>query len=301
MKKLLISIVFVLFALNGSYAQAWMTSLDIAQKLATVQDKMVFMVWEESTKYNYHVFVNDNEGKAIFISNLFEDETLSPLIWEHFVPVIVNENQYETLYSKLKGKRSQKYMDKFNDDSIKIMDVNGNILNVSYRPDSFQNITTLIQDYALNTKFLALELQGYQQDKDFYAAYFLASKYLDFSMYMKAKIRPELIDLSHIYLDEAESLIDSSPVADQKTLAQRVELLRIQENLITKRPKKVLRQLKRMDAENVESSNIALAAFLYYTAYKILKDETNAELWKSKISSVNLRKAQLIYNLNNTK
>ena len=53
-----------------------------------------------------------------------------------------------------------------------------------------------------------------------------------------------------------------------------------------------------MDAENIESSNEALVNFLYYTAYSILKDEKNIELWKTKVSLLNLKKAQMIININ---
>lgn len=298
MKNLLVTLLFVIFSVNMALAQPWMTNLDIAQSLAKVQNKMVLMVWEETTKYPYPVLVNLDNGETVIIENLYEDETISPLIWKHFVPVIVSENQYGDLYSEIKGKRTQKYIDKFNDNTIKIMDINGNILNVSGHSNYFENISTLIQNYALNTEFLDLELKGYKTERDFYSAYYLASKYLDYSMYMNEYIRKEIIDLSTIYLDEATRFIEDNPEEDRLTLTQRVELLKIQQLLIIKRPKKVLRQLKRMDAEHVETKNQAFAAFIYYTTYRILKDETKAAEWKSKISSVNLKKAQLIINLN---
>ena len=82
MKNLFVKFVILLFTVNLSYSQAWMTSLDIAQKLATVQNKMVLMVWEETTKYPYPVLVKDDKGRTLFVNNLFEDEDLSPLIWE---------------------------------------------------------------------------------------------------------------------------------------------------------------------------------------------------------------------------
>ncbi|SDH99383.1 hypothetical protein [Winogradskyella thalassocola] len=298
MNNLIVKLLFLLFAFNMSYSQPWMTNLDIAQNLAITQNKMVLMVWEESTKYPYGVLAKDDTGKTVFIESLFESEILSPLIWEHFVPVIVSEYKYADLYEDIKDKRSQKYIDKFNDDSIKIMDVNGNILNVSSDPENFQNITTIINDYAINTEFMAPELIGYNSKKDFYSAYYLASKYLDFSMYMKDDIRSELVDLGIIYLNEATELIATEPTDDQQALTQRIALLDLQQYLILKRPKKVLRQLKKMDAESIETTNASFVAFLYYTVYKILNDETNAALWESKISSVNLKKAQLLINLN---
>ena len=298
MKNNIIKLTFILLVANLTYAQQWMTSLDIAQKLALVQNKMVLMVWEESTTYPYVVFVNDDKGRTILIENLFEDESISPLIWEHFIPVIVNEDQYEDLYIKIKGKRKLSYIDKFNDDSIKIMDVNGNILNTSDFTEDYQNITKMIKRYALNTKFLTPEMIGYRKERNFYSAYFLASKYLDFALYTNKKLRPAIIDLSNIYLDEAIAFSEASTTKDKSILKQRGELLKIQEYLILKRPKKVLRQLKRIKDEVVESSNKSFVAFLYYTAYMSLNDTEKAEAWKSKISLVNLKKAQLIINLN---
>ncbi|WP_179351723.1 hypothetical protein [Winogradskyella vidalii] len=298
MKNFIIKSLFVLFAVNMSSGQPWMTDLETAQSLASVQNKMVLMVWEESTNYPYHVFVNDDKGNTILIQNMFEDESISPLIWQHFVPVIVSEFKYEDLFKAIKGKRSQEYIDKFNDDSIKILDTNGNILNVLYYTENYQNISTLIQNYALNTAFISNELNGYDKKKDFYSAFYLSSKYLDFSMYMKEEVREEIIDLSTIYLKEATALIVTSPTEEQLALKQRVALLEIQKYLILERPRKVLRQLKRMEAENIAANNQAFFAFLYYTSYKILNDNTKAEAWKSKLSSVDLKKAQQLININ---
>ena len=298
MKRNFIILLCIIFAVNLSQAQAWMTSLDIAQKLALVQNKMVLMVWEETTNYQYPVLVRDDRGRTHFIENLFEDENLSPLIWKNFVPVIVSEDKYADLFYEIKDKRSRMYIDKFNDDSIKIMDINGNILNVNGLFEEVPNITTLIKSYALNTEYVAPELIGYYKEKTYYTAYFLASKYLDFTLYSDKKIRSEIIKLSNIYLDEAITLIEETDVADKLVLKQRADLLKIQEYLVLKRPKKVIRQLKKIEASKIENNNKALVSFLYYTAYSCIGDEKKVEVWKSKVSSVNLRKAQMIINLN---
>jgi len=298
MKNKTLKTIFLLFIVNFSFSQAWMTSLDIAQKLALVQNKMVLMVWEESTKYPYPVLVEDDEGRTIFIENLFEDENISPLIWEYFVPVIVSENEYEDLYYAVKGKRNQRYMDKLNDESIKIMDINGNIINLSIPLAEYLNITKLIKKYALDTRFMSVELKNYSDDKNFYSTYYLASKYLDFSLYVSKDIRKEIINLVDIYLDEAQNVNRSSDSEDKLVLEERCELLRIQEILLLKQPKKGLRKLKKMNAENIENNNQPMISFLYYTAFKILGDEKSAALWESKVSSVNLKKARMIINLN---
>ena len=298
MKNLIIRASLIFFTVNLSYSQEWMTSLEIAQKLALMQNKTVLMVWEEATKYPYLVYVDDEKGGTIVIGNLFEDEKISQLIWENFVPVIVSESQHANLYKKVKGKRKQRYIDKFNDDSIKVMDANGNIINTSYVAEDYLDIAKLIENYALNTQLVTLELEAYKKEKNFYSAYYLASKYLDLAVYVNEAIRSEIIDLSNIYLDEAVGFLEIEATEDKSTLKQRAELLKIQEYLILNRPKRVLRELKKMDAENIESTNEALVNFLYYTAYSILKDEKNIELWKTKVSLLNLKKAQMIININ---
>lgn len=298
MKNALLKLLLVVLMTNTASAQEWMKNLEVAQALAKVQNKMVLMVWEETTSYQYPVIVKDDKGRTIIINNLFEDEDVSPLIWQHFVPVIVSEDRYAELYEKIKDKRSQKYIDKFNDDSIKIMDINGNILNVDYLTEDLQDITTIIQRYALKTTFIAQELQDYKQDKNFYSAYFLASKYLDLGMYVNKDVRANIVELSNIYLEEAKRLVAQEDQSEQKGLLQRCDLLELQEELLLKRPKKVIRQLKKLKEEELVESNKPFIAFLYYTAYMSNDKPEDAEQWKSQISSVNLKKAQLIINLN---
>lgn len=299
MKHRLILFIALFFIVKFSTAQEWMTDLKIAQKLALVQNKMVLMVWEGTTEYPYPVFVNDDKGRRVFIENLFVDEEVSPLIWEHFVPVIVSENTYGIMYAQIKGKRNQVYIDKFNDNSIKVMDVNGNILNISdtYSED-LQNITEIIKKFSLNTEFVTPELNGYRSEKNFYSAYFLASKYMDFSLYAKGKLRPSILRLSRIYIKEARELVKNESKEDKQVLAQRCDLLEVKQYLLFKRPKRVLRLLKKMEAEKITNANTEFVAFLYYTAYLSLDKPEDAEVWKSKISSLNLKKAQLIINLN---
>lgn len=298
MKQFFVTLFFVLFAIPMSMAQAWMTNLEIAQRLALVQNKMVLMVWEEATSYQYPVSVKDDTGRTIFVNNLFEDEYISPLIWKHFVPVIVSEYAYADLYEGIKGKRSQKYMTKFNDDSIKIMDVNGNILNIDYLGEEYENITTIIKNYSLNTAFLNEELNNYKKEKTFYSAYYLAAKYLDFALYTDKKVRGNVVDLSDIYLNEAMVLADKENPKENQVLKQRCTLLKMQEYLLLKRPKKTIRALKKIEEATIAESNENFVAFLYYTAYMSMDKTKDAEVWKSKLSSIHLRKAQQLINLN---
>ncbi|WP_461587896.1 hypothetical protein [Winogradskyella sp.] len=298
MKRPVFFVLLLCFGFQFTSSQEWMTNLGIAQRLAQVQNKMVLMVWEESTQYQYPVYVYNQKGNKVLIYNLFEDEEISPLIWEHFVPVIVSEYAYEKWYNKLKGKRSLAYMNKFNDDSIKILDINGNILNVTSFTDEIQNISKIIQKYSLNTAFMQSELETYKNEKSFYSAYFLASKYLDMSLYLHRDARKEIVKLSDIYLKEAVGFVGDEKESDKDVLKQRCTLLEIQQSLYLKRPKRVIRRLKKMKEKDVLESNKPFVAFLYYTAYMSLKESEKAQAWKSDISSLNLKKAELLINLN---
>lgn len=298
MKKKGLSIVIALIFTIGLNAQEWMQSLDIAQRLALVQNKMILMVWEDTAMKPYPIFMYNEKRQRVLIPNLFNSEEANELIWQYFVPVIVSENQYSDLYQKIKEKRSIGYIDTFNDDSIKIMDANGNILNRSYNIYNIQNINEIIKMYALNTQFISQELRNYKNKKTFYSTFYLASKYLDFSMFHNAYQRKHIIRLFDIYIDEASEMLKTGNLKEKPAVVQRLNLVKLQKFLILKRPKKVLRQLHKMKADSIKNNNKQLIAFLYFTAHKLLKNENEAKAWESKISSVNLRKSEIIVNIN---
>ncbi|WCO00818.1 thioredoxin domain-containing protein [Psychroserpens ponticola] len=290
MKKHILICLFVFGSLLVCQSQEWMTSLEAAKSLAYVQDKLLFVVWEDVTFQEYPVLMKNEQGVAV-IDDLFSNESINEVIWEHFVPVIIGEQHYEELFNQIKGKRSQLYIDKFNDDTIKIMDVNGNIINAEIANYGYLDIAKFITKYAINTSFLKAEITNYRAQKEFNTAYRLASKYVDFSVLVNGNVRPEIVKLSNFYLKEAESYVtkDTSGL-----LKQKIELQKLKQPLVLGKAKKVLRQLKRIDVSELDSSNESLIAFLYFTSYILLKDENNASVWRSKVSLVNLKKANLI-------
>jgi len=300
MKNQLLKLLFLFLALNLSNAQQWMTSLPVAQDLALVQNKMVLMVWEESTNYPYSILVNDDKGRTIRIKNLFEDENVSSLIWKSFVPVIVSETMYTRMYNKIKNSHAQSYIDKFHDNSIKILDANGNILNVS-RSSGYllnQNISDIILTYALETEFMETELRAYRMKKDFYSAYYLASKYLDYALYAKGNNKSDFVGQSDIYLDDSINLLASDSLQNKTALKKRAELLKLQGDLMLRHStKEVLKELRRLEKKGVEEINESMLAFLYFTSYACMGDMRDANAWRSKVSSLDLKKAQLIINI----
>lgn len=294
MKKIILVYLFVLGSLSVCQSQEWMTSLDVAKSLAYVQDKLLFVIWEDASYQEYPVLIKNDKGDAVVV-DLFSNEFLNEIIWDHFVPVIISEYKYEELFNEIKGKKNQVYIDKFNDDTIKIMDVNGNIINTKISYYDYIDITKFITKYALNTSFLKAELANYRVQQDFNTSYRLASKYADFAILVGDDVRPEIVNLSDYYLKEAERFLLED---DSEALIEKIEFQKLKQQLVLGKAKKVLRQLKRIDLSKVDASNEALVAFLYFTSYAFLKDENNASIWRSKVSLVNLKKANLIINNN---
>ena len=299
MKNTILFFLLTFSTLNAVQAQEWMTSLDIAKRLALVQNKMIFAMWEDSTLDDNPVLIKDPNGNLIMV-NLFDIERLNKIIWEYFVPVKINESSYLDLYDKIKGKRKENYVLKFNDDSIKIMDVNGNIFNTNSSNGNYNllNISSFIAKYSIDTSFLKQELISYSTEENFITSYFLASKYIDFVSLSDKEIWSEIIELSNIYLDEANNHLESNTSNNKEISFQAIKLIRIKQNLILNRPKKVLRQLKKINDSEIYRVNQSLFNFLHYTAFKLLNDDKNADLWRSKVSLVDLKKAKLIINNN---
>ncbi|MCB0462972.1 MAG: hypothetical protein KDC81_09755 [Flavobacteriaceae bacterium] len=290
MKKIILTFLIVFSSLFVGQSQEWMTSLEVAKSLAFVQDKLLLVIWEDVSYGQYPILIKTDNGVA-YVDDLFKNENVNELIWKHFVPVIISESSYNDLFNEIKGKRNQLYIDKFNDDSIKIMDINGNIINTSLAYYDYLDIEKFISKYALNTSFLKAELTNYKTQQDFNTAYRLGSKYIDFAVLVNDDVRPEIIKLSNYYLKQAEALLS---VENSDDLKQKIEFQNIYQDLVLGKPKKVLRQLKRIDSTQVDESDESFIAFLYFTSYLLLKDETNASVWRSKVSLVNLKMTNLI-------
>ena len=295
MKKNLLIVLLVITSLSFSQTNDWLTSLDAAKGLALVQDKMVLMIWEDSAYEPMPINVKDENGKQVFVKNLFESQVLIDLLRDYFILVKVNEMAYEDLFKSIKNKRSTGYINKFNDDSIKVLDANGFIVNVnptSYR--EFLNLTDFIVKYGIKTSFIKEELISYKKYQNYVTALRLASKYIDLGIYTVPSAKQDIVTLSNIYLEETQSHLINETIGNKLAMTKKIELLKIKQQLILNRPRKVLRMLERIDNSNADEMNKKLIAFLYLTAHRMLKDEDSAAPWRSKVSLVNLKKSNHI-------
>ena len=295
MKKVFMLFVTVMIAGNLCVAQEWMSSLDVAKRLAFVQDKMIIMVWEEAAIKQPYLL--KREGEYGFV-NLFESDYIDEIFWKNFVPVIVNENMYGELYEQIVETKDNSYINMFNNDDIKILDINGKILGTYSIRDSYFDLERFVYKYALNTSFLKDKLKNYREEKSFYSSFRLASKYLDFSILVNNLVREEVINLSEVYLKEADAYLLKSDIKQKEAFMQKSKLLKLKIHLILNKPQKTLRKLKKFKNVEVAAINQSLLAFLHYTSYKLIKAENEAMIWKSKVSSVDLKFTDLILNIN---
>ncbi len=290
----------LLFLIACTYcgAQEWMTSLEVAKRLALLQDKMLLVMWEESTEYDFPIIYQRQGSIMRVTTDLFEDEQINQMIWENFVPVVLFESNYSDLFKEIKDSRSNKYIERFQDDGIKIMDVNGNILNTGYFNTELFNFSNFVKRYGLNTSFLRGQLTNYIGKKNFNTTLALAYKYLDYAIFVSEAVRAEIVAMSTIYFDEAKALLARENIENKAGYMQKFELIEFRKELTLDKPRRVLRQLKKMDTASIHPINESLYAFLHYTANMMLGDESKAAIWKSKVSLVDLKKAELIININ---
>jgi hypothetical protein len=290
----LVSIAFL--SQSFCIAQEFFTSISVAKRLALVQDKMLFVVWEESLEYPYPLLYNDSKGNLIII-DLSQDKSFDAIIWEHFVPVLLSETEYDRLLKASKGRKAS-YIAKLNDDSIKIMDANENILNTKQNYDIEQNLSELIKTYSLRTTFLKQDLINYSQQANFTTSFNLVDKYIDFALFVEENAREEVIELSNLYLDESKKHLPTSDLQEKDAYLQRVDLLNIKQDLVLDRARRALRFLKKLDKADIAEVNKPLFNFLNYTTFMLLNNEDDAASWQSELSEVDLKKAQLILNIN---
>ncbi|MBT8304242.1 MAG: hypothetical protein KJP09_07210, partial [Bacteroidia bacterium] len=127
----------------------------------------------------------------------------------------------------------------------------------------------------------------------------LASKYLDFAIFANShKMRAAIVRLSGLYLKEANIHIEQDDESDNPFFLQKLEMQEIKSALISNQPRKARRLLKKYKLSDIDPANKGLFNFLNYATFTILNNKNAAETWKKEINATQLRKANLIVNIN---
>ena len=147
MKNIFFALITSLIISATINAQNWMTSFDVAKRLALVQNKMLLMVWEDPTYDYYPVYLNHKDGYNVIVEDIFDNPEIIEYLQEYFVLVIVNEYQYDDWYNSIKDIYGSTYLEKFNDNSLKVVDVNGVIINTNnVYYEGVQNLSKIIEN-----------------------------------------------------------------------------------------------------------------------------------------------------------
>lgn len=294
MKKSVFALLLCVFVTSFSWSQEWLTSFKFAKRLALMEDKMILAVWENSASYAYPVLIEDNKGIKYEVK-LFEDENANKLVWEYFVPVIISESNYDQLAEDYLKDKSYQYKERFNDDFLKVMDPNGNIINTKALDEyGILNLTRLIRSHALNLSFLKSEMTGYFENKSFSSAFRLAVKYLDFATYAKDDVKKDIVNLSDIYMNEAKTLLEKSNFDNKSALTQKIELLDLNKDLILGRHRKVYRALKKTNETSIDKINKSLYAFLQYASLKGIGKIEESLKWQGQVTQNDLNKIKFL-------
>ena len=298
-KKFTIILLAVLISLTSfSQEREWVYSLPIAKIMARAQNKMILMIWDNAAQYPLPVMVKDSRGRTVIVEDLFTSPELNEIIWNTFIPVVVGEESYTSLFEEVKDKRSQTYIDKFNSDALKVMDANGTILGTSSLFVDIINFSKFLEKYGLNTSYIQQELINYNTEKTFYTSFYLASKYLDYSVLCNASVRNDILKLADIYFENAEYYLNKENPEDKEALLQRIMLTQTKEDLIKGKSKRVLRKLKKLEDIPILKTNQPLLNFLYYTAYRLQNDREKFQPLEKEISLLHLKQAQRIVEIN---
>ena len=297
MKNLFSFFLLIISYVGIAQQYEWMTSFDVAKKMALSQNKLLFVMWEDAA-IDFETPMVVDKRKIEWVS-ILDNTEINKTLWDHFVPVVLSELHYEEWYLKIKDKRPGRYIERFNDDSVKIMDASGNILNTRfYFEGSWEAyLNTLINLYGINTSYLSMSLRIYSEHQNFVTSYRLASRYFEFAIFNNQRIKKEFIELGQFYLNEALAYNQSNP-KNREALQQRCELTLMESDLVLNNPRKVFRQLKKLDSDTIADSNKTLFSFLNYTTLKMIGKDSEAALWKSELSSLDLEKTELIINSN---
>jgi hypothetical protein len=106
------------------------------------------------------------------------------------------------------------------------------------------------------------------------------------------------VAIVELYFEEARGLVMKEETNKQEAYIQKLELNKIKSALISGKPKKAKRLLKKYEASNIDEINKSLFLFLNYTTFMILDEQEIANQWKNELTETDLHRSTLLININ---
>jgi len=272
MKRLTLTLLIFFFTFNLMYSNNWMYSLDDAKKMAITTNRLVLVDFWASWC---------GPCKRMDSESWSKEEV--QLLMDNYVSVKIDIDKYPDIAEKY-DVRGIPY--------VFILDGNGKVVykNMSYKTKS--QLMVLLKKYAINTSFLSKDLVNYYKQESFSSAFRLGYKYQDLALRLDKEIKSDFLNVSDDYFDESKKQLKESSLKNKDGFLQKIDLYEIQSLLILNKTKRALKELNKIELNDLDESNASLYNFLAYTIHKQLNDDEVA-IWEEKMQESDKQKALL--------
>ena len=267
MKKILLLPFVILFFTQSLSATSWYTNLESAQKVAIASNKLIVIdfwaTWCGPCKKMDREVWNTAEVQEKMKS---------------FVPLKLDLDTQRSLAIKYDVKAIP---------YIFIIDGNGEIVYKSLGYMDKEDTLELLNDYSLDTNFLQAESIQFYKYPNYVTALRLSQKYLDFSLFVDPKINKQILELSEVYLKQANKLIDKNQ-SNFEMVDQKISLMEANIDLYKGDFKKVDRFLSRkIEDDELMKRNWGMYSFLNYCLASRMNKKDSQIKWKEELKRVN--------------